>query len=227
MSSFVCEHCKKQFMRESTLSVHMCESKRRRGEQNERGVQLGFQAFLKFYQVLHGSSRLKTVDDFIESNYYKAFVKFGRYCVDIRAVAPEQFLDWLLKNNKKIDQWCKDSFYEEYLREYLKREPANEAVDRGVKEMQNYADGTNRLADWNHYFRYGNSNRICFHITTGRVSPWILYNCNSGIEWLDSLSSEHLGMVMPYIDPDFWQTKFTKHPADVEFCKHQLKELGL
>ena len=156
-----CEFCQRTFQKSSTLAVHMCEPKRRRSESQERGVQLGYQAFLRFFQTTQGSTKLKTYDDFVDSNYYRAFVKFGRYCVDVRVIAPEHFLDWLLKHNKKIDHWCKDSLYEEYLVEYLKHEPMTEAMDRAIKEMQNYADQSSGLAAWTDYFRFGNSNRIC------------------------------------------------------------------
>jgi hypothetical protein len=54
-----------------------------------------------------------------------------------------------------------------------------------------------------------------------------VYNCASGVEWLDSLGEEHVLLVMPYIDPDFWNRKFTDHMADVEWCKHVLREAEL
>jgi hypothetical protein len=54
-----------------------------------------------------------------------------------------------------------------------------------------------------------------------------VFNCESGVEWLDGLGDEQVGMVMPYINPDFWNRKFTDHVADVEWCKHVLKAAGL
>jgi hypothetical protein len=222
-----CQYCQKEFQRERSLEVHMCEPKRRYSEQNERGVQLGYQAFLKFYQTTQGSNRLKNFDDFATSNYYKAFVKFGRYCVNVRVIAPEQFLSYLLKHNKKIDHWCKDSLYEEYLLEYLKQEPMTEALDRAVKEMQTYAENSSGLANWADYFRFGNSNRICHHITTGRISPWVCYCCDSGIEFLDRIDPSLLAIIFPYIDPNFWNRKLQDYIADAEWCREILKKAGL
>jgi hypothetical protein len=54
-----------------------------------------------------------------------------------------------------------------------------------------------------------------------------VYCCDSGIEWLGNLSEEHLGMVMSWVDPDFWNRKFKDYAADVEWCKHILKQAGL
>jgi hypothetical protein len=46
--TFTCNFCKKDFAKETSIAVHMCEPKRRRMEKDERGVQLGFQAYIKF-----------------------------------------------------------------------------------------------------------------------------------------------------------------------------------
>ena len=224
--TFKCKYCEKEYSKESTLAVHLCEPKRRWQQENETGVQFGLRTYLRFYEVTQGSSKLKSYADFVSSPYYNAFVKFGRHLVGIRAINVNSFTDWLLKNNKKLDHWCKDSFYEEWMKEYLRKEAVQDALERALKEMEDYA-GNSDIADFTHYFRYGNSNRICHHICTGRVSPWVVYNCVSGVEWLDNLNEEHILLVMPYIDPDFWNRKFTDYMADVEWCKHVLKAAGL
>jgi hypothetical protein len=95
-----------------------------------------------------------------------------------------------------------------------------------MREIQDYADGNSGLASFAHYFRYGNTNRICYHISTGRVSPWIIYNCSSGVDWLGSLNQDSLAIILPFVDPDFWNRKFESFPADVEWCRHILQEAG-
>jgi hypothetical protein len=165
--------------------------------------------------------------DFVASPYYNAFVRFGRHLVAIRCINSNSYTAWLLKNNKKLDHWCRDKFYEEWLHEYVKKEAVQDALERGLKTMEEYANGDSGLASYSHYFKYGNHNRICHHITTGRTSPWIVFNCHSGIEFLESISAEHLAIVLPWIDPDYWNRKFKDYVADVEWCKHVLGEAGL
>jgi hypothetical protein len=224
--SYKCRYCEKEFRKESTLSAHLCEQKRRWQQETETGVQFGLRAYLQFYETTQGSARLKSYEDFVNSPYYNAFVRYGRHLVAIRAINSNSFTTWLLNNNKKIDFWCKDSFYEEWLLEYLKRESPQDALERALREMEDYA-GNSDIADFSHYFMYGNTNRICYHITTGRVSPWILYNCDTGIDFLNRLGEEHLAMVLVWIDPDYWGRKFKDYVADVEWCKHVLKTAGL
>lgn len=222
-----CKYCDREFRKESTLAAHLCEPKRRWQQETETGVQFGLRAYLQFYETTQGSARLKSYSDFVTSPYYNAFVRFGRHLVAIRCINSNSYTTWLLKNNKKLDHWTKDKFYEEWLFEYIKKEAVQDALERGLRTMEEYANGDSGLANFSHYFKYGNHNRVCHHITSGRISPWIIYNCNSGIELLESLSEEHLAIVLPWVDPDYWNRKFKDYVADVEWCKHVLSEAGL
>ena len=225
---YKCKYCEKAFVKESTLAVHLCEPKRRWQQEKEVGVQLGLKAYLRFYEVTQGSARLKSYADFVSSPYYNAFVKHGRYCQSIRCINFANFLDCLLRNNKKIDNWCSDKLYEEWMHDYLRKEAVQDALERALKEMQDYADDHPDLKNgFSDYFRYRNSNRVVHHITTGRISPWIVYNCASGVDFLGNLSEEQVAMVMPWIDPDHWQRKFVDYLADAEWVKDILEKAGL
>lgn len=227
-SKSICKFCEKSFRKESTLAAHLCEPKRRWQQEKETGVQLGLKAYLRFYEYSQGSARLKSYADFVTSPYYNAFVKFGRYCQSIRCINFANYLDWLLKNNKKIDNWCSDRLYVEWLPEYIKKEAVQDALERALREMEDYAESnTDIRGGFRDYFRYGNSNRITFHINNGRISPWVLYNSESGVEFLDNLTEEQIGIVLPMIDPDYWQRKFRDYLADTEWVKDILSKAGL
>jgi hypothetical protein len=225
--TYKCKYCAKEFRRESTLTAHLCENKRRWQQEKEVGVQFVLQAYLRFYEITQGSAKLKSYADFVASPYYLAFVAFGRHIVAIRAVNPRAFIEWVIKENKKLDHWTHEKIYLEYLHAYLKKEAVQDALERALTEMQDYADETGTLKSFNDYFRYGNANRISYHIATGRISPWIVFNCNSGVEFLGQLGEEQVAMILPWIDPDYWQRKFTDYVADTEWVKIILKEAGL
>jgi hypothetical protein len=219
-----CRHCGKTFRRESSLAVHLCEPKRRQQEQNEVGVQIGLQAYLRFYELTQGSARLKTFDDFASSAYYRAFVRFGRYCVAIRAINVPRFVEWVIRQNKKIDHWCRDSIYTEYLMQYLRTENVSDALVRAMKTAIDWSESTgNPDRD---YLRFGNDNTVCYAVTTGRVSAWVLYNCDSGQEFLARLNPEQISMIWPMIDADVWQRRFSDYAADTEYAKELLRKAG-
>ena len=222
--SYICQYCKKDFMKESSLAVHSCEPRRRRVERDEAGVRLGFQSYIKFYELTQGSAKLKTFDDFADSPYYKAFVKFGRHCVAIRAINPARFVEWVLKQNKKLDYWCKDTVYTEYLMDYLRVENVSDALARALEFGIDWADTSGHPAE--DCLRYGNSNTMTYAVSVGRISPWIIYNCESGQKFLSELDPTQIAMVWPYIDADVWQRKFKDYPADQEYAKDILTKAG-
>jgi len=223
-----CRYCLREFVKESTLTSHVCEQKRRHQQQNEIGVQFGFKAYLRFYEITQGSAKSKSYEDFSASPYYLAFTKYGRHLVSIRAINTASFTDWLLKNNKKLDHWCKDSLYEEWLSEYIRKESPQDALERALKEMQDYADNHPELKNgFREYFKFGNGNRICHHIVSGRISPWIVFNCTTGVEFLDGLDQGQVQIVLPWLDPEFWQKKFVDYLADAEWVKDILSKAGL
>jgi len=224
-TDFKCKYCGKGYRKESTLAAHLCEPKRRAQQENEAGVKLGMTAYLRFYELSQGSAKFKTYADFCESPYYNAFVKFGRHMVAIRAINTQKFIDWVIKSNKKLDHWCKDAVYQEYLFEHLRKEAVQDALERSVKTMEDWAEDKESV--FNHYFVYVSSNLLVQHITTGRISAWVVFNCDSGQQALDKLSTEQIEIVFPYIDPDFWKRKFVDYFSDTEWVKHVLREAGL
>jgi len=222
--TYECRYCKRSFAKETSLAVHMCEPKRRFQDQTERGVQLGLQAYLRFYEITQGSAKLKTFEDFAASPYYRAFVKFGRYCVDIQAINPARFMAWLLKNNKKIDHWARDTMYTEYLIDYLRIENVNDALARAMEFGINWAKNTGNPAE--DCLRYGNTNATVYAVTAGRISGWIVYNCESGQKFLSELDATQIAMIWPYIDSEVWMKKFSDYVADQEYVKEMLKKAG-
>jgi len=224
ISEHKCRYCEKSFKKESTLAVHLCEPKRRQQQQNEKGVQIGLNAYLRFYEMTQGSAKFKTYDDFANSPYYNAFVKFGRQCVNINAVNVKAYIEWLLKNNKKLDHWAKDSMYDEYLQQYLRTEALTDALQRAIQYSIKW--GEERDCPPHDVLRYGNSNTVTYAISTGKISPWIIYNCASGQQFLQNMNTEQIQIVWPWIDSDFWQKKFKDYPADQAYAEEILRQAG-
>ncbi len=218
---FVCEYCKKEFVKEKTLLVHVCEQKRRHLSKNEKHVQAGYMAYQKFYEIAQKNTK-KTFDEFVSSPYYTAFVKFGSFFVNTNPIYPERYLEWVIRSNTRLDDWCSDQMYDKYVEELIKQEPADGAIQRTIQTMMNWADKNN--AAWEHYFLYVNLNRLTHDIKEGIISPWILLNIQSGKDALQKMNDEQLEIVGPIIDPQFWKRKFKNYPADVELIKDVIKE---
>jgi len=219
---YKCGYCGKSFAREKTLTVHVCEPKRRYLSKGEKHVQLALMTYQRFYEISQNTSKKKTFDDFVSSAYYNAFVKFGSFMANNYPIYPEKFIDFVIKSGIKLDHWCRDELYDTYVAELIKIEPAEGAIQRSIQTMMDWADANN--APWNHYFSYANLNRITHHIKEGKVSPWVLLNCKAGKDMLQNMNDEQLEIVGPFIDPQFWMKRFKTLPADVELVKELVKE---
>jgi hypothetical protein len=203
---------------------HICEYKHRWLEKDRLSNRLGFQAWLEFYKKNSASKKQKTYEEFIKSAYYTAFVKFGSYCVDINALNVSRFADWLVKNQIKIDTWTTDSIYTKYLIEYLRTEDPLDAIHRSVEAtIELAAKETIQSKD---YLRYGNVNRICLEVTRGRISPWMLFQSKSGVDFMDRLDSMQVKIIIDYIDPEKWALKFHREPENVSTVKEILTAGG-
>ena len=220
--NYKCEYCGKLFAKEKTLVVHICEQKRRHLGKSEKHVQAGLLTFQKFYDVAQKGQSSKTFDDFASSPYYTAFVKFGSFLVNTAPIYPERFIDYVVRSGVKLDHWCRDELYDTYIKELIKIEPADGAIQRSITTMMDWADKNS--SPWEHYFAYVNLNRATHDIKEGLVSPWLVLNSKSGKEMLKKMNDEQLEIIAPVIDPQYWSRKFKSSPADVELIKDVIKE---
>lgn len=223
-TEFHCEFCDRYFQREQSLMKHVCENKRRYLDKDLPGNRIGFQSWLEFYKRNTASKKTKTYLDFAKSSYYLAFVKFGHYCVGIKCININRYANYLLKNNIKIDSWCSDTNYDKFLIDFLKIEDPLDAIARSIETAIEFSKQENIQAK--DYLRYGNRNRICHLITTGKISPWMLYQSESGINFLENMDESQQKFVINYINPEQWALKFMRNSEHVEQVKDLLKQGG-
>jgi len=222
---YVCEYCGSGYVREKTLAAHMCEKKRRALQKDEKRVRLGIYAFQRFYKLSAGTKKEKTYEEFCNSQYYNAFVKFGSFINNVRPLYPERYIDHVVTSGVKLDHWCKDELYEKYAIDLILKEDVTTALERSVKTMMEWADENNSL--WNHYFYYVSLNRAVWHIKDGKISPWLILNCKSGKDMLSKFNDEHLTMIYHIMNPEHWALRFKRQQQDVELVKEIVKEGNL
>lgn len=221
---FTCQYCKHGFSRESTLSTHVCEPKRRYLAKSEKHVVIAFDTFQRFFKFCQGGKE-KTYDDFVKSPYYIAFVKFGSFVNNVNPLYPDNFINYVVTSGAKLDDWAKDSIYDKYVLNLVKTECVEVALERTIKHMITW--GEESSADWNHYFKYVSLSRATFDIKDGKVSPWVILNCKAGKELLRRLDDTQLQAISSIMDLPYWLNKFKKQPGDVTLVKSVLTESNI
>lgn len=225
IESNVCKFCGRKFVKPSTLFVHVCEPKRRHLARHEKHVVLAFETYNKFFQKAQGNAQAKTYEDFAQSPYYNAFVKFGSFVSNVNPLYPDKFIEYVVTSGVKLDHWCRDELYDKYVIDLIKTESVETALERSIKYMIEWADEQN--SDWAHYFRYVSLNRAMYHIKDGKISPWLILNAPTGKHMLTRFDDYQLKVLAAVLDIPFWLAKFKKLPADVELVKQLIKNTEL
>jgi hypothetical protein len=219
---YVCPFCNNGYTKESTLAVHMCEQKRRNLAKNEKHVQLGYQTYIRFFQLTQKSKNTKSYDEFAKSPYYNAFVKFGSFLNNVNPLYLDRYIDYVVTSGVKLDHWCREELYYKYVIDLIKKESAEVAIERSIATMADWAEKNH--SQWNHYFKYVSLNRAVYDIKDGKISPWLIFNSTSGREMMSKFNDEQLGIVSETMDPDFWGKRFKLYPADFELVQTVIKE---
>ena len=220
-----CKWCDKSFRTERTLAAHMCPRKRRWADRDMTHVRLAYRTFQMFYEMNTNSSKPKTMEDFIRSQYYEGFTKFGRSCIRNEYMDPEKFAEWLIREGKKLQDWNKDKMYNDYLLEFVKKEPGMRALERTIKYFATWAEEND--TDFNEYFRTVSTPRAVHDIRSARVSPWVIHLSESGVELLGRMSNEQIVMIKPLIDTEFWVRVFMKSKEETDEVEAMCTQAGL
>lgn len=223
--SFACKYCNREFTSERTINVHMCSQKRRYVDKDLTHVRLAFRTYQKFYEINMQQSKVKTYEDFATSKYYQGFVKFGRKMVKEDLLEPNNYAEWLIRESIKLADWTKDATYDIYLKELIRKEPAQRGIERSVKCMQ--AWGQEKDIAWSDYFREVAPQLAVYHIRGGKISPWFLFLSESGQDLWSKFNSEQVDLIKDIADPGFWKRIFLKNAEEVNLVQDIAEASGL
>ena len=222
---YICQYCGHKFTKEKTLAVHVCEHKRRALAKTEKHVVLGYETYNQFFKLTQNHNGSKSYDEFSRSPYYNAFVKFGSFVSNVNPLYPERFINYVVTSGVKLDHWCRDELYDDYVVHLIKTESVETALERSIKHMMDWAEANNSV--WNHYFLYVSLSRATYDIKDGKISPWLILNSSNGKTMLQRFNDEQLGGISKAIDPVFWRRKFKDRPADVDLVRQVVKESNI
>lgn len=225
--SLKCDFCDYIFSTEKRLYVHMCEKKRRFMCRQDKPVKMALRMFQYFHEK-HGSNRSNKkvdADKFDRSSYYIVFVKFAKWLIDMNALNPYGYMDWLISNHQVVDRWCNVSLYEMYLLEQVKIENPITAVERNLVLMEHWAVSCGE--PWVDFFKKVSPMQAILWIKSGRLSPWVFFTASTAKFMFERFSPEQIEIVDKSIDYDFWMKKVDNHASDVAIIKSILEEHGI
>jgi hypothetical protein len=224
---YECEFCKKSFKKETTILTHICEKKKRWSEKDTKLSTLAYHLWSSFFEKhIHLKPEKRTFKHFINNQYYSSFIKFAKFCIDSKVLDVEAYANWLFDSHVKIDDWVSDGIYLKFLIEFLKKENSIDAVTRSLSNIQDELFKSGKSFNSQLFNNIG-QNKTCHMIIKGEISPWLLYNSDSGTEFLSGLNESQIQIIYPMIDPPYWEGKFEINKDSVNQVKNLLQQKGI
>ena len=220
-----CKWCGKEFTSERTLAAHMCVKKRRWADKDMSHIRLGHRAFQMFYEMNTSTKQPKSMEDFIMSQYYEGFTKFGRSCMTNEWLQPEKYTEWLIKNGVKLKQWTSDRQYDKFVKDYCRKEPGLKALERTIVYLAKWSEENDK--DLQTYFKEVSPSRAVHDIRAAKISPWVIYLSQTGNDLLARFNDEQVKMIEEMIDPPFWMKLFTTSKEEVKEIKQMCKDANI
>jgi len=200
----------------------MCVKKQRHLDKDSVASRMALELFRRFYELNTATKNAKTIDEFINSRYYAAFIKLARRLMDLRPVDQARFVDYIFRNGIKDRDWCKDSVYEAYIVDLLSKEPASRGLERSITTMNEW--GEKHDLPFNAFFAQVSPSEATHLVKMGKISPWVLYLAETSDLLWDRLSDEQASIISSVIDPKIWRLKFEIKKDDCSFARDILHE---
>tara|TARA_R110000772_G_scaffold1453_6_gene4932 strand:+ start:4260 stop:4910 length:651 start_codon:yes stop_codon:yes gene_type:complete len=206
-----CEYCNKTFKRESSLTTHICEKKRRWFSKDYPETIAGFTAYDLFYRMgMQGKPRQYT--DFVDSQYFSSFIKFGSYCINTKVIDAEGYTRWLIRKQAKLKDWATDSMYSLYVQDHLKKETVDRALERFIESAA-------KLENFDTFWETSSGYFIADWVESGKISPWILICSNRAQDTLNRMNAEQFDRIAGNIDASYWGKKTQQNPVDADWVR--------
>lgn len=208
------------FSSEKTLGAHMCVKKRRHSDKGHVASRMGLELYRRFYEMHTATKNAKTMDEFIDSKYYNAFIKFARHLMNLRPVDQDRFVDFVFRNYSKDREWCKGKVYEAYIIDLLGKEPVEKGLERSILTMVEWGEKYN--TEWTTFFEGVSPSEATHLVQMGKISPWVMFLAETSDSLWDRLSEEQYSIIDSVINTKIWMARFTIKKEDVTWARDTL-----
>lgn len=220
-----CHFCKKEFTKERTLEIHLCEKKRRWMNKDDKNVRIAFASWLHWCKksglYMNKKSQL-SYEDFMNSTAYISFVQFGHFVDENHIVNYLAYIDFMIKNNYKFNSWFKNSTYEYFVKMNTRQETIEDAVQKTIKFMDKWSHENDE--EWTDFFNKISKQQALDWLRSGRISPWIFFTSSKAQNLLNQMTDEQLMLLDQYLDVKWWTQTMRRKPQDRQFVEQIVKE---
>jgi hypothetical protein len=218
-----CHYCVRRFTSETVFTRHMCEQKRRAHEIASPTGQAAWGLFNKWMK--QRKFKEQSAAAFVDSRYYRAFLKFANFVVATGISKPQRFIQIMAEANITPDLWCRDACYKMYLDWIDKIEDPFEQVKSSIECLIDIA--SKEEVDYRTSFEHLGKQRILQLIVQRKLSPWFLLHSTKFQMMLKSMDKEDLKAFNQAINIGAWVDRLEEHKQIRDDIRFIIKEIEL
>lgn len=127
------------------------------------------------------------------------------------------YVEYISMKSLPMSAWTKDSTYESFIKEKVKKEPVERAIERSILNMKIWAERTGH--EYTDYFSKVNTPDAVQDIRMGRISPWCTFATDQGSKLIDRLEPMQIQSLIEYIEPKSWRAKIIRQRQDSKWVQ--------
>ncbi len=192
-----------------------------------RNFFLAYVIFLEFCKKRNLFGYGKYVNEilFIKSKVYDFFMEISDFIFKNKVINTPFFIKYILSQNINFRDWNTQKLYLKYLDELLLIEPPEDGFYRSLKYVEKWADLNN--SEISNFFKINNENYIMFKIENRILSPWFLFSCIEGREFITNINNKKIYKNNKDLDETKWKFKLKLYEDKVKNFESILKDKGL
>jgi hypothetical protein len=220
---FECSFCGASFVHETRYLKHKCEKMQRHEDIKST---IGQSAYM-LYQIWFTTKKktAPSIESFINSRYYKPFVRFAEFVKRVRLPEPELYIKLMNENGVSPSMWTMNEMYGQFL-EFLDRKlsPKKQAGIT-IRTMEKVADAAE--CEIYQIFDVLTGSDIIQLIRERKLSPWVLLRSRKFMVKVELMSKEEQQIIESLIRVDYWKQKFQNRQPEKAYMDKLVKELDL
>lgn len=221
--NWYCHYCSKRFLNEGPYMKHRCEPKRRALELLSPIGQSAFSYYREWMRIKRYSQPSGAA--FLESKYYRAFIKFAELVVKANISRPEKYIEIMVANEIQPVLWCRDQVYCLYTEWADKLSDPIDQVQDSISYLIDICEKEN--VELSNIVEHLGPQRTLSLIRQRRITPWLVFCSPKFCEMLKKLDSGELNAFNAVVNAVYWGDKFQKSPSIFQTVKQIAKELNL
>lgn len=213
---FKCEACGRSFQKFSGLSNHSsnCEIAIRKNKEHTEEATLAH----RLWCVSFKDTKRKNFeyDLFINHRDYNLFTNLAAFCLKLKVLDSEKYMDWCIKERLKIKLWTNELVYDKFIKHYLVHEDPVDAVIRSISYIKDLKI--------NDYFNTVQPGTFLTSLEMGRISPWLYLLYSRSNDILKRMNQDHINRLNLLIDSSIWSMLKKRHKDICEEIKKTIRK---